>query len=179
MMVEFDDESHYNDYEPVERCASAEAFSKRQQHVANFSDHGLPPIRGWYIDPFCRVNEYRKSLFIQGKRIGSRSLERAAGLDSFRHDRNDRIPIQFNLEVFFGDFDNLGDMQGTSGNPEYVFDDCDLGRTSISSTYFSIFFIRLFDLQQGMEREQGYVRQSTSTFWQNACGCNSFNNSIN
>ena len=74
-----------------------------------------PQFRSWNIDSFFRVMEFRMSLFLQSEGVGGRSPKRATGFDSFRHDRNDRIPLQAYLEIPFGDFDDLRDMQRTTG----------------------------------------------------------------
>ncbi len=109
-MVKSNDKTHNHYYKPVERCASAEATPKRQQNKPNFVDHGLPPICVYNVNPFYPVKEYRKLLFLQGKSIGGRPFKYATSFDSFRHDRSDRISLQIDLEVSFGDFDKLGDM---------------------------------------------------------------------
>ena len=126
MMIEPDDKTDYHNDKPVKRYTSAETISKQQQNSADFVYHSPPPIMDRIdIDPAASA-ENENFLFRQHKGIGGRPLKLMTGFDLFNQNRDDRIPLQVCFIVGARNFDDLVDMQGPSGTPEYIFDRIDL-----------------------------------------------------
>ena len=73
-----------------------------------------------------------------GESIGVNPFKHSSAFNFFGKGRNDAVAIQLDIKIYFGSFNDLGDMERFLGGPQQVIND-----THLRLTFFAGFEFRM------------------------------------